>query len=60
MGVLAYGNQSAITTVGPLTELGINSTARNEYFSITGSGLNFLDGSYTRMMTLTGSNTTPV
>ncbi|EEY55384.1 uncharacterized protein PITG_09329 [Phytophthora infestans T30-4] len=59
-GVLAYGNQSAITTVGSLTEFGINSTATNEYFSITGSGLDFLDGSYTRMMTLTGSNTTPV
>ncbi|GMF38183.1 unnamed protein product [Phytophthora lilii] len=59
-GFLAYGNRSAITTVGSLTELGINSTATNEYFSITGSGLDFLDGSYTRMMTLTGSNTTPV
>ncbi|EGZ04440.1 hypothetical protein PHYSODRAFT_536400 [Phytophthora sojae] len=59
-GFLAYGNQSPITTVGSLTELGINSTATNEYFSITGSGLDFLDGSYTRMMTLTGSNTTPV
>ncbi|GMF29954.1 unnamed protein product [Phytophthora lilii] len=34
-GFLAYGNQSAITTVGSLTELGINSTATNEYFSIT-------------------------
>ncbi|GMF14453.1 unnamed protein product [Phytophthora lilii] len=42
-----------------LTDLGINSTPTNEYFSITGSGLDFLDGSYTRMMTLTGSNTTP-
>ncbi|GMF56773.1 unnamed protein product [Phytophthora fragariaefolia] len=34
-GFLAYGNQSAITTVGSLTELGTNSTATNEYFSIT-------------------------
>ncbi|GMF38150.1 unnamed protein product [Phytophthora lilii] len=55
-GFLAYGNQ---TTVGSLTELDINFTPTNEYFSITGSGLDFLDGSYTRMMTLTGSNTTP-
>ncbi|GMF11644.1 unnamed protein product [Phytophthora lilii] len=59
-GILAYGNQSAITTVGSLTEVGINSTSTNEYFSITGSGWDFLIGSYTRMMTLTGSNTTPV
>ncbi|GMF24313.1 unnamed protein product [Phytophthora lilii] len=29
-GSLAYGNQSAITTVGSLTELGINSTATND------------------------------
>ncbi|GMF13050.1 unnamed protein product [Phytophthora lilii] len=59
-GFLAYGNQSAITSVGSLTELGINSTPSEEYLSITGSGLDYLDGSYTRMMTLTGSNITPV
>ncbi|GMF42180.1 unnamed protein product [Phytophthora lilii] len=59
-GFLAYGNQSAITSVGSLTELGINSTPSEEYLSITGSGLDYLDGSYTRMMTLIGSNTTPV
>ncbi|GMF15926.1 unnamed protein product [Phytophthora lilii] len=59
-GFLAYGNQSQITTVGSLTELGINSTATNEYFSIKGSGLSYLDGSYTRMLTFSGSNTTPV
>ncbi|GMF39026.1 unnamed protein product [Phytophthora lilii] len=59
-GFLAYGNQSAITTVGSLTELGINSTPTNEYLSIIGSGSDYLDGSYTRMMTLTGSNATPV
>ncbi|GMF65751.1 unnamed protein product [Phytophthora lilii] len=33
-GFLAYGNQSAITTVGSLTELGINSTATSESKSI--------------------------
>ncbi|GMF39421.1 unnamed protein product [Phytophthora lilii] len=59
-GFLAYGNQSQITTVGSLTELGINSTATNEYFSIKGSGLSYLDGSYTRMLTFSGSNITPV
>ncbi|GMF23206.1 unnamed protein product [Phytophthora lilii] len=36
-GFLAYGNQANITTVGSLTEIGINSTPANEY-SITGSG----------------------
>ncbi|GMF31844.1 unnamed protein product [Phytophthora lilii] len=59
-GFLAYGNQSAITSIGSLTELGINSTPTDEYFSITGSGLDYLDGSYTRMLTFTGSNATPV
>ncbi|GMF33787.1 unnamed protein product [Phytophthora lilii] len=59
-GFLGYGNQANITSVGPLTELGINSTPAEEYFSITGSGMDYLDGSYTRMMTLSGSNTTPV
>ncbi|KAE9006558.1 hypothetical protein PR001_g16272 [Phytophthora rubi] len=59
-GFLAYGNQSAITNVGSLNELGIHSTPTNEYFTITGSGLDYLDGSYTRMMTLKGSNATPV
>ncbi|GMF38653.1 unnamed protein product [Phytophthora lilii] len=34
-GFLGYGNQANITTVGSLTELGINSTPTNEYFSIT-------------------------
>ncbi|GMF66130.1 unnamed protein product [Phytophthora lilii] len=59
-GFLAYGNQSAITTVGSLTELGINSTPTNEYFSIKGWGFDYLDGSYTRMLTFSGSNITPV
>lgn len=43
-----------------MTELGIHSTPTNEYFSITGSGLDYLDGSYTRMLTFSGSNLTPV
>ncbi|RAW21098.1 hypothetical protein PC110_g22459 [Phytophthora cactorum] len=59
-GFLAYGNQANTTTVGSLTELGIHSTPTNEYFSITGSGLDYLDGSYTRMLTFLGSNLTPV
>ncbi|GMF37182.1 unnamed protein product [Phytophthora lilii] len=59
-GFLGYGNQANITTVGSLTELGINSTPTDEYFSITGSGLDYLDGSYTRMLTFSGSNLTPV
>ncbi|GMF32902.1 unnamed protein product [Phytophthora lilii] len=59
-GFLAYGNQSAITSVGSLTELGIRSVPTNEFFSITGNGTDNLDGSYTRMMTLTGSNLSPV
>ncbi|RAW22002.1 hypothetical protein PC110_g21556 [Phytophthora cactorum] len=59
-GFLGYSNQPNITTVGSLTELGIHSTPTNEYFSITGSGLDYLDGSYTRMLTLSGSNLTPV
>ncbi|GMF65230.1 unnamed protein product [Phytophthora lilii] len=57
---LGYGNQANITTVGSLTELGINSTPTDEYFSITGSGLDYLDGSYTRMLTFSGSNSTPI
>ncbi|KAE9044217.1 hypothetical protein PR002_g2918 [Phytophthora rubi] len=59
-GFLAYGNQSAITSVGSLTELGINATPADEYFSITGSGADYLDASYTRMLTFRGSNATPV
>ncbi|GMF65767.1 unnamed protein product [Phytophthora lilii] len=59
-GFLSFGNQANITTVGSLTELGINSTPTNEYFLISGSGLDYLDGSYTRMLTFSGSNTTPV
>ncbi|GMF36579.1 unnamed protein product [Phytophthora lilii] len=59
-GFLAYGNQSAITSVGSLTELGIHSTPTDEYFSITGSGFDYLDGSNTRMLTFSGSNLTPV
>ncbi|KAJ8519119.1 hypothetical protein ON010_g18114 [Phytophthora cinnamomi] len=59
-GFLAYGNQSAITSVGSLTELGIHSTPTDEYFAITGSGFDYLDGSYTRMLTFSGSNLTPV
>ncbi|KAG6947682.1 hypothetical protein JG687_00015945 [Phytophthora cactorum] len=57
--ILAYGNQTAITTVGPLTELGINNNATTEYFNIKGSGMNYLDGSYTRMLCFIGSNITP-
>ncbi|GMF37126.1 unnamed protein product [Phytophthora lilii] len=59
-GFLSFGNQANITTVGSLTELGINSTPGDEYFRISGSGLDYLDGSYTRMLTFSGSNTTPV
>ncbi|GMF35579.1 unnamed protein product [Phytophthora lilii] len=59
-GFLAYGNQSAITSVGSLTELNIHSTPTDKYFSITGSGFDYLDGSYTRMLTFSGSNLTPV
>jgi len=59
-GFLAYGNQGNITTVGSLTELGVNSTPTNEYFSITGSGTDYLDRSYTRMCMFAGSNMTPV
>ncbi|KAG6941548.1 hypothetical protein JG687_00019582 [Phytophthora cactorum] len=58
--LLAYGNQANITTVGSLTELGMNSTPVNEFLSITGSGLDFLDGSYTRMLIFSGSNATHV
>ncbi|GMF09436.1 unnamed protein product [Phytophthora lilii] len=57
---LPYGNQANITTVGSLTELGINLTPANEYFSITGSGTDYLDSSYTRMLTFKGSNISPV
>ncbi|KAL7686416.1 hypothetical protein Plhal304r1_c027g0091381 [Plasmopara halstedii] len=49
---------AAITSVGSLTELGIHSTPTHEYFSITGSGIDYIDGSFTRMMTLTGFNAT--
>ncbi|GMF44231.1 unnamed protein product [Phytophthora lilii] len=59
-GFLSFGNQPNISFIGSLTELGINSTPTDEYFSITGSGLDYLDGSYTRMLTFSGSNTTPV
>ncbi|GMF33949.1 unnamed protein product [Phytophthora lilii] len=59
-GFLAYGNQANITTVESLTELGIHSTPTNEYFLIKGSGFDYLDGSYTRMLTFSGSNITPV
>ncbi|GMF16856.1 unnamed protein product [Phytophthora lilii] len=59
-GFLAYGNQTNITTVGSLIELGIHSTPTNEYFSIKGSGFNYLDGSYTRVLTFSGSSITPV
>ncbi|KAE9028658.1 hypothetical protein PF010_g1634 [Phytophthora fragariae] len=59
-GFLAYGNQSNITSLGSLTELCINSTIENEYLSIKGSGMDYLDGSYTRMCMLSGSNITPV
>ncbi|CEG39980.1 uncharacterized protein PHALS_10204 [Plasmopara halstedii] len=59
-GFLTYGNQTAITTVGPLTEFGINTTATTEYFAIKGSGSAYLDGTYTRMCRFLGSNATPV
>ncbi|KAE9066240.1 hypothetical protein PF007_g28548 [Phytophthora fragariae] len=59
-GFLTTSNQTAITTVGPLTELGINTTASTEYLSIKGSGSAYLDGSYTRMCRFVGSNATPV
>ncbi|KAG6941540.1 hypothetical protein JG688_00018613 [Phytophthora aleatoria] len=60
-GFLSYGNQSAITTVGRLTELTIGSTGTfNEYLSIRGSGSDYLDGSYSRMMHCYGSNATPI
>ncbi|KAG6941946.1 hypothetical protein JG688_00018392 [Phytophthora aleatoria] len=51
-GFLGYGNQS---------KLGIGSTAATtEYLRITGNGLDYLDGSYTRFMRFVGSNSTPV
>ncbi|KAG6943916.1 hypothetical protein JG688_00017362 [Phytophthora aleatoria] len=60
-GFVGYGNQSNITTVGRLTKLAIGSTGTsNEYLSIRGSGLAYLDGSYSRMMRCYGSNATPV
>ncbi|RAW39477.1 hypothetical protein PC110_g4285 [Phytophthora cactorum] len=59
-GYLACGNQTAITTVGPLTELGINNDVITEYFNIKGSGFDYIDGSYTRMLRFIGSNITPV
>ncbi|GMF25506.1 unnamed protein product [Phytophthora lilii] len=43
-----------------LTALGIHSTPTNKYFSIKSSGFDYLDGSYTRMLTFSGSNITPV
>ncbi|RAW25022.1 hypothetical protein PC110_g18558 [Phytophthora cactorum] len=59
-GFLGYGNQAAITTVGSLTELGINTTPTSEYFAIRGSGVDYLDGSYTRMCRFLVSNLSPV
>ncbi|GMF09519.1 unnamed protein product [Phytophthora lilii] len=59
-GFLAYGDQSNITSVGSLTELGIRSTPTDEFFSIIGNGTDYLDGSYTRMCSFSGSNLTPV
>ncbi|GMF49653.1 unnamed protein product [Phytophthora fragariaefolia] len=61
-GYLGYGNQSTISTVGVLTEVGIGSTGvypSQEYLLITGNGSNYLDGSYTRMCSFYGSNVTP-
>ncbi|RAW36415.1 hypothetical protein PC110_g7327 [Phytophthora cactorum] len=59
-GSLGYANQAAITTVGPLTELGINSTAISKYIRVQASGLDYLDGSYTQMVRFLGANLTPV
>jgi len=58
-GFLTFGNQTAITTVGPLTELGINIVNSTAYCEIKGSGFAYLDSSYTRMCRFQGSNATP-
>ncbi|KAL7995302.1 hypothetical protein Plhal703r1_c46g0148271 [Plasmopara halstedii] len=58
-GFLSYGNQTAITTVGPLTELGINCYNSIAYLELKGAGTAYLDGSYTRMCRFVGSNLTP-
>ncbi|GMF47736.1 unnamed protein product [Phytophthora fragariaefolia] len=61
-GYLGFGNQSTISTVRVLTEVGIGSTGSypsQEYLLITGNGSNYLDGSYTRMCSFYGSNVTP-
>ncbi|KAG6944225.1 hypothetical protein JG688_00017197 [Phytophthora aleatoria] len=55
------GNLNGFLSYGKLTELGIGTTAATaEYVRITGSGSDYLDGSYTRMMRCVGSNTTPI
>ncbi|RAW34766.1 hypothetical protein PC110_g8927 [Phytophthora cactorum] len=59
-GVSSYGNQTAITTVDALTELGINTTVSTEYLRIQASGSAYLNGSYTRTLSCFGSNATPV
>lgn len=61
LGFIGYANQSAITTVGTLTELGVGTTyPSTEYLLIAGSGSSYLNGSYTRIARFVGSNITPV
>ncbi|GMF39997.1 unnamed protein product [Phytophthora fragariaefolia] len=61
-GYQSYGNQSTISTLGVLTEVAIGSPGAynsQEYLLINGNGNNYLDGSYTRMCSVYGSNVTP-
>ncbi|GMF37571.1 unnamed protein product [Phytophthora lilii] len=60
-GFLGYANQSAITSVGLLTEVNIGaSNPNNAYITIVGSGLSYVDSGFTTCIRIAGSNLTPV
>ncbi|KAG2790752.1 hypothetical protein Pcac1_g218 [Phytophthora cactorum] len=59
-GVNVSPQTTDIGTDSTAQTAGINSTAISEYIRVQASGLDYLDGSYTRMARFLGSNLTPV
>ncbi|KAG2774343.1 hypothetical protein Pcac1_g14815 [Phytophthora cactorum] len=60
-GFLAYANQSAIQSLGLLTEYNIGaSNPLDAYITIVGSGLSYTDSGFTSCIRMTGPNATPV
>ena len=60
-GFLSTPNQSAITSVGLLDQLGIGTSNPNDgYLCITGSAVGYTDGTFNMAVRLIGANATPV